>query len=125
MSLDLDGSLVPHAKVDAVATLSVDVVIAEAGVKGRLTLVDIRLPFRGLVGIDAPQGDPENLALTVNAGLDVELRTLAGSVSVYVRFLFEETEKVIFSWKGLGKTWNAFEASVTVPLNGLLDFLES
>ena len=125
VELALEGALTPYAKVDAIATLSVDVIIAEAGIKGRLTLVDIRLPFVGALRIGALNGDPGNLELSVSSGLDVDQRTLDGSLSIYARLLFAEAEKVIVRWNGLARRWNAFEAQVTVPLGGLLDFLDS
>jgi hypothetical protein len=102
----------PWLKFEAYASVSLDLVIAEAGIEGRLTLIKISLPLVSTLEVK-PAGPQNKLAFVTDTNLDLDFRTLDGEVVAFVRLLDDEWQKRIFGWSGLHTTqalfdWNGF-----------------
>jgi hypothetical protein len=104
----------PFAQVDGFASVSIDAVIAEAGIRIDLTIVRVDLPFDVTLAIGI--NDDFDLILDIETNLDLIVSMLSGSLSVYFRVLWEEHKGVIFSWDGLRFVTNLLNAQVEVPL---------
>jgi hypothetical protein len=92
----------PYAKANAVASAAVGVSGAQAGVRGRITLLDASLPTTAAMEVKAHTGAVK-LFPTVSTNL--VLRTLSGNMSAFAEvgppIKRYTAEKEIFSWRGL------------------------
>lgn len=112
LALGARGGARPYAALNAFATAAVDVVVASAGVRADLTLLNLSVPFT--VGLSA--GIAEGPTAQVHAATDMKLvlETLSGRISVFVDTLFGEVlDKTIFTWDGprvvkpiVNETWD-------------------
>lgn len=109
------GEFGPFAQVDGFASVSIDAVVAEAGIKITLTVIRIDLPFGVSVAIGI---DPETaeLILDIESRLDLVVSFLSGKVSAYVRLLTETLEGTLFAWDGPRFSQNLFDIDVELPL---------
>lgn len=117
------GSFSPFAQVDAFASVSIDAVIAEAGIRVDLTLVRVDLPFDVTVAIGI--FEDAVLGLRIDANLDLVVSLLSGSLSVYFRVLWEEIKGTIFSWDGPRFEMNLLNTQLQVPLLPLRELANS
>ena len=116
--VSIDDTFTPEVGIDAYLSAGVDLLIVEAGIRGRLTLVKARLPLESHLKIAADdQGD---VAITPSSTLDLVLTELSGSISVYVRFVFWTIERQLFGWDGLSQTIHLWNDSTTVPIGALI-----
>jgi len=92
--LAVNATLVPSARAYATAGASVDAWVAEAGVDGRLTLIEAAVPTAG------------ELALTTAPGVyykldsDLAITYLAGRLNVFAKAFGKRYEKKIADWSG-------------------------
>jgi hypothetical protein len=97
-SIDLGANFTPWAYVDAFASVGIGFSFAQAGVRGRVRLIDARLPLTASVGIDKTK----SLVAVADAHLDVGL--LDGSLSLFAQIgeppVADIEEKELFSWRG-------------------------
>lgn len=101
LDFEMTGRLQPEVTVEGIAELSLGVRgMLEAGVRGRLTLVRVALPFT----VDArAKWAPAASAIrfTANQALDFELGTLDGRLSAYLSLLGQDVaEEDLFKWDG-------------------------
>ncbi|MCA9525092.1 MAG: hypothetical protein KC549_02200, partial [Myxococcales bacterium] len=113
------GNFSPFAQVDGFASVTIDAVIAEAGLRIDLTIIRIDLPFDVTVAISIVEGGEVVLAIQTN--LDLVVSLLSGALSVYFRIVWEEYKGVIFAWDGLRFETNLLNAQLEVPLFPLRD----
>ncbi len=96
----------PFAKVNAVASAAVGVSGAQAGVRGRIALLDTKLPIEARLEVKPDPAVPSSLKLFPTARADFNASTLSGRMSVFAEVGYSpfdyEAEKTIFSWKGVG-----------------------
>ncbi len=109
------GYVTPYANSDAYAEAAVDLVIAEAGARGEVTLVDVEAAFSGEAGL---AGDINGLYAYIEAGGDFGYDCLDGKVKVYVEHPFGEWEETLFKWGGIDGSINLFSLSKKVYLIG-------
>jgi hypothetical protein len=92
----------PYAKANAVASAAVGVSGAQAGVRGRITLLDASLPTTAGLEVKTHTGA---VKLFPTVSTDLVLRTLSGNMSAFAEvgagFARYTAEKEIFSWRGL------------------------
>ena len=92
----------PYARANAVASAAVGVSGAQAGVRGRITLLDASLPTTGGMEVKPETGA---IKLFPTVSTDLVLRTLSGNMSAFAEvgpsFKRYTAEKEIFSWGGL------------------------
>lgn len=93
----VNATLAPSAKAFATASASVDAWVAEAGVDGRLTLVDASVPTSG-------QLDLTTVGLYYKADSDLALNYLSGRLNVFAKALGKRHEKKIADWPGSTKS---------------------
>lgn len=92
----VDATLVPSAKAFATATASVDAWVAEAGVEGKLTLVQASVPTSGEL-------DLTTVGIYYKADSDLALNYLSGRLNVFAKALGKRYEKKIADWPGTTK----------------------
>lgn len=117
------GTLTPFAWVQAQVWAGVDAVVAEAGIKGILTIVLVQLPMRATVGIGPSAANPAALDLTLNVGGDLVLTFFSGSINVYLEVgicpLCTSFEEPLVAWDGLKQKVPLFKTTATVRLADL------
>ncbi|MDP3236837.1 MAG: hypothetical protein Q8N26_28845 [Myxococcales bacterium] len=117
------GTLTPFAWVQAQVWAGVDAVVAEAGIKGILTIVLVQLPMRADVGIGPSAANPAALDLTLNVGGDLVLTFFSGSINVYLEVgicpLCTSFEEPLVAWDGLKQKVPLFKTTATVRLADL------
>lgn len=97
--LAADATIKPSARAYVTATAGVDAWVAEAGVEGRLTLIEAAVPTIG------------SLALTTAPGLqykldsDLALSYLSGRLNVFAKALGKKYEKKIADWSGSSRSY--------------------
>ncbi len=97
--LAADATIKPSARAYVTATAGVDAWVAEAGVEGRLTLIEAAVPTIG------------SLALTTAPGLqykldsDLTLSYLSGRLNVFAKALGKKYEKKIADWSGSSRSY--------------------
>jgi cysteine-rich repeat protein len=112
----LTGYFTPYAGVEGFAEVGLDILVAAAGVKIALTIVEADLPFTVGVGLAVVDDQP---GITLETNMDLVLKTLGGRFSVYLRILFASWDWTIFSWEGFQKTMNIFHAEMSLQLDPL------
>ncbi len=114
------ADVTPYAAIEGWMTVGVDFAIVEVGVKGRLTLLDARLPAEMEISAAIPDGaDQQGPEVTVETNVDLELSTLSGRISLYAETLWDEYEKTLVRFGGFSEKLDLFDASLTVPLRFL------
>ena len=107
----------PWLRFDAFASVSLDLLVAEAGVRATLTLLQVNLPFKSTLKLE-PTGPQNKLTFVSDANMNLDLRTLDGKVVVFVEYLDREAQKTIVAWKGLHTTQQLFDFDrFSVPLD--------
>ena len=103
--LGVQLGLQPFAKVNAVASAGVGVSGAQAGVRGRIALLDAKLPMTASLEVKPDPEGPGTLKLFPVVSADMEVGALSGRMSAFaeVNYLFGTytAEKTIYSWGGL------------------------
>lgn len=117
----LEGHFTPYVGVDAFASVSIDALIIEAGIKVTLVLVQADLPLDVAVSVDGVQaGSVLGAQMAVSANLDLVLSILSGWVSAFVEICYligcEYFEEILFRWDGPRFTQNLFSVGFEVPL---------
>lgn len=113
LSVDLRGKLAPFAQLDAHASASVDLLVVEAGIEGRITLVRLDLPFTMGLGVKltaTPDGRRIDSVLEGGAQLDLVLHTLDGAISVFVDTPWHLYKADLLSWEGYSGTTRLINA---------------
>lgn len=117
------GTLTPFSWVQAQVWAGVDAVVAEAGIKGILTIVLVQLPMRADVGVGPSAANPAALDLTLNVGGDLVLTFFSGSINVYLEVgicpLCTSFEEPLIAWDGLKQKVELFKTTATVRLADL------
>jgi hypothetical protein len=119
--IGVHGVFKPFASLDGFASASIDLGIAEGGVKGDVTLLRLELPLDvkiaiGLVPPPNQQGAPQ-AELDVDTALNLDFSTLDGRISAFLDYPLGSVEKTIASWSGLHFSHNVFDRSSSVPLD--------
>ena len=92
-SISVEARFRPWAYVDAIGSVGIGFDFAQAGVRGRVRVVDASLPVWGKVWVDQKE-----LHAALDAHLDIAIAD--GSMSVFGKLGPLEAEKEIFSWTG-------------------------
>lgn len=96
----VSATVEPYAEVDGVFSAGVGTSFASVGIEGELLLARVGIPGSATV---VWQG---GRAFQYNASLDLTLRTLDGSVSLYGQVAGYKKSLEITSWDGLNWSWN-------------------
>ena len=92
--LAVDAHVTPTAKAFATASCSADIVVAEAGVDGNVTLVDATVPTSGQLTLTTS-------GIDYQASSDLTLNYLAGRLNIFAKaFIGHRYEKKIADWSG-------------------------
>lgn len=112
------GSVGPYARSDAFMTASIDLGIADVGVKGRLNLFSANLPVS--TGIAWT-----NTNLQMSSQAELQLGTLSGTVSAYVSLPWpaSDIEADLFSWSGVVNKYPLYSDSQTIYANSAYSVL--
>lgn len=113
----VDGQVRPWGRVDGFATVALDAIVVEVGIKGALNLIDASLDFKGRLATELSTVSTGPLAgkllLSVAPRLDYRLGTLAGRISLYGcldLFFFEEcVETDLARWDGVVTSGTPFD----------------
>jgi hypothetical protein len=99
LTLGVGGAFEPFIHVDGFASAGVGISgLAEVGIKGYLTLVQVELPLH--IGMNIGLNSQGLLTLQPNAGLDLNLSVFGGRLVVFAEALFLEAEATIVQWPG-------------------------
>ncbi len=95
--------------------------IVGVGLEVELTLVGLALPLTAEVHIGLNPNKANELSLMFNAGLDLELTTMAGQINFYIEALFMQVASFkIVSWPGFRQKFPIFRTPpVALPLSVL------
>lgn len=127
----LSGTIRPWAKVSGFAELALDAVIAEAGVRGDLTLIDASVPIGGSIdiGTQAQALAPADAKLRVGLGSNLQLSMFGGGLSAYLELgvwpVSKRLSKRIFGWDPYEKTYPLITSQYEVPIKTLFDLVAS
>ncbi|MFN3196858.1 MAG: hypothetical protein ACE366_00380 [Bradymonadia bacterium] len=117
------GQVKPYAMLNGFAALSIDILIARAGIKGTLEFLNMSLPFKAKIALNAPRGDIRALELVVETGLDFAFRALSGKIALWGEAgwcpFCVKGQVTIFKWTGPKWNTNIFKTKLKVPLFGL------
>ncbi|MBL8636700.1 MAG: hypothetical protein JNM40_25980 [Myxococcales bacterium] len=105
----VNASLVPTAKAFATASASVDAWVAEAGVDGRLTLVEASVPTTGELNLTT-------VGVYYKADSDLSLNYLSGRLNVFAKAFGKRHEKKIADWSGTTKNYPLAHEAACVKL---------
>lgn len=106
----VSGSAGPYAEIDGVFSAGIGVKGLSAGVEGDLMLVRISTPATAGIAYAGAK------SFTYNAGLDLQIQALDGSVSLYGQAGPYKATWEIVSWTGLSYTKNLGSTSGTITL---------
>jgi hypothetical protein len=105
-SLQASVQFEPWATVDGIGSIGVGFSFAQAGVRGKIRILDARLPMNAFVEIAPDQSG--NLALQAGAHANLNLGMMDGSLSAFAELnlglVDEEAETQLASWSGLHTT---------------------
>ena len=103
--LGMKLSVQPFARVNAVGSAGVGVSGAQAGVRGRIALLDTKLPLDASLYVKPDPEIPSSIKLFPTASADFEAATLSGRMSAFAEVDYKlgsyTAEKTIYSWRGL------------------------
>ena len=117
MNIGVDSKVKPFVDLDAYLSAGVGWSGLSAGVKGEVNLLEVELPFNANAGLKMQATNTgADLFLVAKSDLNLVLRTLGGKVSVYVEYIFDSSEKEIFSWNGYELKSNLFAMDAKYPL---------
>jgi len=113
----------PFMGVDANASVSVDLAIIEAGVKGSIAIVHLQNPITTGLTVAATVPGNEDIFLTVKSGAELQLSSLSGYMAAFGEIDFgfwsESTEVPIFSWNGLSTRAPLYKVDFDVNADAL------
>lgn len=120
----------PYMQIDGFAQAGINLLVAEAGVRGTLTIIRVSVPFEADLTVEvAGQNDeglefPQNLRLVVGTGLSVELNTLSGSIGLYGKVgvcpFCKKGEVKLVKWDGLTIERDIFRQDYQVYVGDLI-----
>jgi hypothetical protein len=113
-------NLEPFVRTNAAASVAIGVPGFEAGIRGRVEMLTIKIPIHSTakVAVNQPKDQTNTLGMSLEFKTDgtVELSELGGSLSAFVELLFYDAEKEIFSWDSLHQTIPLWTVNKTIPL---------
>jgi hypothetical protein len=127
MAAEINGAVTPVASVSAYATVGLDLGLVEAGLRVDIVILQIELPFDAAVRLVL---DQSAVRLEADAKLELELSTLDGKLSAFVRILFFTFHATLFDWQGVTLAREtlfstdvsaelvSFQSLLRVPLSG-------
>ncbi len=124
LRFDIDGGMKPWVKVNGYADASIDAWLVSAGVRGELLIIGGELPFTAQMSLGTDGGDAnrlQDITLRANTRLDMELRTLDGRLSAYIRGGGYRASKKIASWRGLSYTKNLLANEFAVSVSDIAE----
>lgn len=121
VDVGLRATFEPYAAVNGHATASLDFYIVDVGVGVDLNIIDLALPFHAAVAMRMGPGLAE---LTAEAGLALDIGSLAGRIKVFVEpFIGDGWQKTLFAWKGIRDTVTLFGEEYSYPIEQLANLL--
>jgi hypothetical protein len=116
--LSAEAQFEPFAQGSAYAQLAIDLVVASAGVRGKLNLIDARLTIGASLDLKA---DPSGgLVLDEHAYVSSDLTLLQGEVTVFVEvnliFTKKTFEHTLWKSNGIKKSGFLLNQSRTIPI---------
>jgi hypothetical protein len=118
--MGLHGQFKPSAQLDGFASASIDLGIAEGGIKGDVTLLRLEVPLDLTVAIGlapTPNQGPPQATLDVNASLALQFSTLDGRIAAFLDYPLGSLEWTLASWSGLHYSHDVFDRKSSVPLD--------
>jgi len=104
----------PWVRADASAWIGVDLFFAEAGIMGKLNLIELAVPLTGGIHV---QGTGQSASLVMNGNATLDVQALSGGIYGYVDlFGARIVEEPIFTWDGLHWQKPLFALNSTIPL---------
>ena len=96
--IGISGKLTPVLQINASANVSFDVLVAKAGITGKLVLLNAKVNFVPTVTYKS--------GIKTALKIDANIRALDGSIHLVGEvFLAGSFDKEIFSWQGFSKSW--------------------
>jgi len=89
-----------------------------AGGEGTLDLVKIGLPLTTSVSVK-PFADTSEAALSVNLDSQLDLSTLSGKLSAFIKVLKWKKSKALYSWNGASSSTELFDFNWDMNLSQL------
>ncbi len=115
---NLSSELTPYARLDAYASVAVDVVVAAVGVRGDLELVSVELPFTTTMDVYLDSsGGSTRLMLDLDTLLKSKVSSMDGRLVVFLRILWKTGEEELASFNGTSHTATLLDESRTIPLS--------
>ncbi len=129
-SVTVGAGVEPYMQIDGFAQAGINLVVAEAGVRGTLTIIRVSVPFVADLTLERAGANddgltfPQNVRLVVGTGLSLELNTLSGSIGLYGKIgicpLCKKGEVKLVKWDGLTIERNIFRQDYEVYVGDLI-----
>lgn len=112
----------PLVAVSGYLFAGVDIIVAKAGIRGFLTLVELGLPLSSQLTLGlGQQGNALAVDLTSQTRLGLDLTLLSGRLEVFVSAFGKDWSRTLVSWPGIRRSRTLFDHSYTVDLVQLHD----
>ena len=116
-TLALRGRVTPFVGAFADVTAYVDLFVVGAGLRGKLTLIEARLPLTASLTV-TPHAT-EGLVVDARSSLTLVLQQLSGAISFIVKVIgITVYEHELFSWRGPQQRVKLWSDEATFPLRG-------
>jgi hypothetical protein len=106
-TLEAHVGFTPWVTVDAIGSVGIGFSFAQAGIRGKIRVLDAKLPVDARVAVQ-PDPSTGNLELVAGAHANLQLTMMSGSLSAFAELnlgvVDEEAEVQLASWDGLRTT---------------------
>ncbi len=111
----------PHGRIDAFASAEAQGVVAQAAVQANLSLIELRVPLTGRLawGVlnEDESGQPQALALGMDAKLPLTLKTMTGELAVTLEHLWTDCDGWYRLWT-CEKGWQEVRSTTLASWSG-------
>ena len=116
LGANLTGTVAPYATLVGKVSAGIGISgLLEVGVRGKVTLIEIKLPFS--LGVTIAYSDAtQEVSLSGDTNLDIVLSAFGGEIVIFLDTFFSSIEKTITSWPGYTHTLNLFHQSFSRPI---------
>ena len=119
-SVIVDGRLEPYVSVHGFMEVAIDVIIAEAGIRGSLLIVKAGVPVDIYARLEADdENEPIDLEFEIGMKVSASFETFFGNIEAYARLGPWDISKTILQWDGFRMEKELFSQGYSVSVRDL------
>ena len=116
----VDGRLEPYVSVHGFMEVAIDVIIAEAGIRGSLLIVKAGVPVDIYARLEADdENEPIDLEFEIGMTVSASFETLSGNIEAYASLGPWDISKTIVQWDGFRMEKELFSQGYSVSVRDL------